>query len=145
VACGEAWGGRGRALKVEAACKEGAAREKTLKDAAVHAGRQGRRALSGRRTEQGPQEPEGLAAVHALVERYGCGRAGREGYEGSVGGLEAWLAQCCQRTRQGCVPQHVAAIMEMVLIPMYLDAMSASGAPCCAPRLVQRALGHLRA
>ena len=90
VACGEAWGGRTHALKVEPACKKGAARNVRLEDAprGMPAALEGARSRGDARSE-GAQEPEGLAAVHALVKLYGSGRAAREGYEAGDRELEA--------------------------------------------------------
>jgi len=91
---------------------------------------------------EGP-ERDGLAAVYARLEHYDIGGAEQDRYEALVRMAEAWLAQRCRRPRQDCLPGHVTAFMDAVFMPRHQDSLSASGAPCCAPRTVQRALDHL--
>ncbi len=118
-ASGRVRGGRGRAVELEAACKEEAARDKRLGDALLAVPvRQGGRGLSRADAQsEGPQELQGLAVVLAPIDQYRYGRAGREECEAVVREPEAWLAQSCQRTRQDRLPQHVTVFMEMLSSP----------------------------
>jgi hypothetical protein len=131
-------GGRGRAGELAAACADGAELDQGPESAppAMPGGMEGAGSPGDAQGEESQEFRAGLAAVYARIEQYGPGRA-------FIREAEAWLAQCCQRTRQDCLPGHVTAFMEAVFVPGHQDARSASGAPCCAPRTVERALSRL--
>ncbi len=131
-------GGRGRAGEPVAACAAEAALGQGPEGAppAMPGGMEGAGSRCDARGEESQEYRAGLAAAYARIEQYGPGRA-------FIREAEAWLAQCCQRTRQDCLPGHVTAFMEAVFVPGHQDARSASGAHCCAPRTVERALSRL--
>jgi len=131
-------GDRGRAGEPVAACAADAALGQGPEGAppAMPGGMEGAGSRGDARAEESQEYRAGLAAAYARIEQYGPWRA-------FIREAEAWLAQCCQRTRQDCLPGHVTAFMEAVFVPGHQDARSASGAPCCAPRTVERALSRL--
>jgi len=131
-------GDRGRAGEPGAACAAEPALGQGPEGAppAMPGGMEGAGSRCDARGEESQEYRAGLAAAYARIEQYGPWRA-------FIREAEAWLAQCCQRTRQDCLPGHVTAFMEAVFVPGHQDARSASGAPCCAPRTVERALSRL--
>ena len=89
------------------------------------------------------RERDELEAFYARLEDLDLGWAEQDRYEALVREAKAWLAQRCRRPRQDCLPGHVTAFMDAVFMPGHQDSLSASGAPCCAPATVPRALDHL--